>query len=328
MSMEVRRVQRLGSSSLVITLPKEWTRRLGIKPGDQILLYDEGSELRISPLEKKVDSGVYLDLTRIEPQLASYIITCIYLSGFDTATVKMPRTGSDLVEELRFRSQRFMGAEVYKVGNGEIKVDILLDMNKVDLSRLFKIMSNNISKITRILINKFQNRESPDDIKQAEFLRSDFMGTLYLAMRYIGSRRLAEPGKTGSSLLSIQTAIVSNYMGFLVDLLYDILVELNEAIYKTSGNEKKQIVAVLKGIEEAGSLTLRLIASPSTKRITELHGIVEDIDKRLKNLVKHVETPAGGILLGRLQDTARLLLIIKNVITCRTILYIATNHKE
>jgi len=40
MSMEVRRVQRLGSSSLVITLPKEWTRRLGIKPGDQILLYD------------------------------------------------------------------------------------------------------------------------------------------------------------------------------------------------------------------------------------------------------------------------------------------------
>ena len=328
MSMEVRRVQRLGSSSLVITLPKEWTRRLGIKPGDQILLYDEGSELRISPLEKKTGSGVYLDLTRIEPQLASYIITCIYLSGFDTATVKMPRTDSDLVEELRFRSQRFMGAEVYEIRDGEIKVDILLDMSKVDLSRLFKIMSNNISKITRILINKFQNRESPDDLKQAEFLRADFMRTLYLAMRYIGSRKLAEPGKTGSSLLSIQTAIASNYMGLLVDLLYDILVGLSDTIEKTSDNEKKQIVAVLKGIEEAGSLTLRLIASPSTKRTTELQEIVEKVDKRLKTLIKHAETPAGGILLGRLQDAARLLSIITNVITCRTILYVAIKHKE
>lgn len=77
------------------------------------------------------------------------------------------------------------------------------------------------------------------------------MRTLYLAMRYIGSRKLARPGETESSILSIQTAIASNYMSLLVDLLYDILVDLSDNIEEASQNEKKQIVEILKGIGNA-----------------------------------------------------------------------------
>jgi bifunctional DNA-binding transcriptional regulator/antitoxin component of YhaV-PrlF toxin-antitoxin module len=48
---EVRRVQRLGGSSLVITIPKHWARRMSIKPGDEVAIIDEGDALKIAPLE-------------------------------------------------------------------------------------------------------------------------------------------------------------------------------------------------------------------------------------------------------------------------------------
>ncbi|MEM3226367.1 MAG: AbrB/MazE/SpoVT family DNA-binding domain-containing protein, partial [Saccharolobus sp.] len=43
--IETRKVQRLGSSSLFITLPKKWINKWGIKPGDKVILeaLDDGS---------------------------------------------------------------------------------------------------------------------------------------------------------------------------------------------------------------------------------------------------------------------------------------------
>ncbi|WP_062662460.1 AbrB/MazE/SpoVT family DNA-binding domain-containing protein [Aeropyrum camini] len=45
----VRRLQKLGSSSLVVTLPKEWVREMGLKQGDPVYVVIEGGSLRIVP---------------------------------------------------------------------------------------------------------------------------------------------------------------------------------------------------------------------------------------------------------------------------------------
>jgi len=39
----VRKVQRLGGSSLIITLPKQWAKKLGIKVGDEIQVVEDGA---------------------------------------------------------------------------------------------------------------------------------------------------------------------------------------------------------------------------------------------------------------------------------------------
>jgi looped-hinge helix DNA binding domain, AbrB family len=45
----VRKVQRLGGSSLIITLPKQWAKKLGIKVGDEIQVVEDRGRLLIVP---------------------------------------------------------------------------------------------------------------------------------------------------------------------------------------------------------------------------------------------------------------------------------------
>jgi len=50
-----RRVQKLGGSSLVITLPKSWVKKTGISVGDSVIVVDEGDYLKVYP--SKLVSG-------------------------------------------------------------------------------------------------------------------------------------------------------------------------------------------------------------------------------------------------------------------------------
>ncbi|MFP3260656.1 MAG: AbrB/MazE/SpoVT family DNA-binding domain-containing protein, partial [Sulfolobus sp.] len=54
--VETRKVQRLGSSSLFITLPKKWINKWGIKPGDKIIMEisDDGT-LRLIAEKVKIN---------------------------------------------------------------------------------------------------------------------------------------------------------------------------------------------------------------------------------------------------------------------------------
>ncbi len=89
--VETRKIQRLGSSSLVVTLPKIWTRKNGLKPGDPIYLIDEGGHLKIMPgahkgpclneeLETKYN-GVLREVGLSE------ILKCAYLNGYSRVRI-------------------------------------------------------------------------------------------------------------------------------------------------------------------------------------------------------------------------------------------------
>jgi len=82
---EVRRVQRLGGSSLVITIPKQWARRMSIKPGDEVAVIDEGDALRITPLEIIARDGRVLKIKLngvIERIGYGNIALCAYSLGY------------------------------------------------------------------------------------------------------------------------------------------------------------------------------------------------------------------------------------------------------
>jgi bifunctional DNA-binding transcriptional regulator/antitoxin component of YhaV-PrlF toxin-antitoxin module len=54
--VEQRMIYRVGKSSLAITLPQNWLRYFGLKPGDKVEITANG-ELTIRPLKKARDFG-------------------------------------------------------------------------------------------------------------------------------------------------------------------------------------------------------------------------------------------------------------------------------
>jgi len=323
LSMEVRRIQRLGTSSLVVTLPKEWARRLGLKPGSQVILIDDGNSIRILPMDHETPKGVHIDLSKFSPPIAYAAPYCIYISGYDSVTFKVPDPDKS-IQIIKKKAHSFMGMEVFEVSDDELKLEILIDMKRIEFNRLFKTMSITMSRVARVLRRAITEgtREAMDELK---FLQEDFLRTLYLALRYLSSNSI-KMSRQGPSTASLYIAMAANYTGLIVDMLNEFIrVSGRLNLNKLTELEKDEILKIIDALEKAGSLELRLIANPSVKRLGELMQLLKETKEKIEELLGEVDSAVAGLLLGKLHDAIRLLMISSYVLTCKIIFNI--DHK-
>src|SRR5437867_7522165 len=86
--MEARKVQKVGYSTLIVSLPKDWVEEVGLKQGDIVSFRRESDGgITVYPgLTKERESFRYIidaDLCD-SPNLLTRIITANYLTGHDT----------------------------------------------------------------------------------------------------------------------------------------------------------------------------------------------------------------------------------------------------
>lgn len=81
-----RKVQRLGGSSLIITLPKQWAKRLNIKVGDELQVVEDGGRLLVLPkdpgAEERANSVAIRYGSVARTVGASNIVSCAFEHGY------------------------------------------------------------------------------------------------------------------------------------------------------------------------------------------------------------------------------------------------------
>ncbi|MCG2873176.1 MAG: AbrB/MazE/SpoVT family DNA-binding domain-containing protein [Acidilobus sp.] len=87
----VRKVQRLGGSSLIITLPKQWAKKLGIKVGDEIQVVEDGDRLLIVPRDPYAEERASTVTIRYNGAArsagASTILGCAFAHGYSRVEI-------------------------------------------------------------------------------------------------------------------------------------------------------------------------------------------------------------------------------------------------
>ncbi len=107
--MHNRRVQKLGGSSLVVTLPKNWVKRMNIKAGDNIVIVDEGEYLKIMPSGFPSNTrslALKFTHTLSRPESMELVVTCSYLHGYDKVIIfddRIPRSLKGSVKAVQSR---------------------------------------------------------------------------------------------------------------------------------------------------------------------------------------------------------------------------------
>ncbi len=102
-----RRVQRTGGSTLIVSLPKEWTRRVGVEPGTEVYMeiLPDGS-LRIYPRDsalkgrRGLGKSIRLDGSK-NLTIAIKEVVSFYLAGYDSLRVVFDKSSRELAESLR-----------------------------------------------------------------------------------------------------------------------------------------------------------------------------------------------------------------------------------
>jgi phosphate uptake regulator len=146
-----RRVQRTGSSSLSITLPKAWTDSMNLDTGDTLRFRDlGGGRLEISPANAETPADRRQKLLRIDAsgapaKLLARLLIGAYITGQDQIIVTS-RSGltPEQRQEVRRTVAHVLGMTVVEEESGAVEVQNFVDPGRYQFHRL-------MSQVVRML---------------------------------------------------------------------------------------------------------------------------------------------------------------------------------
>ncbi|MGC9180460.1 MAG: PhoU domain-containing protein [Vulcanisaeta sp.] len=136
---ETRRVQLTGGATLIVSLPKEWTRQVDLKPGDEVLVIPQ-PDLSLLVVPKKMVKAPLLessinvtqDLSNIDH--LERILLAHYLSGydifrlnFDIATLSLKKQVKDIVR------RKLTGVEIIEEGRNTLVIQNLVNVPDINI---------------------------------------------------------------------------------------------------------------------------------------------------------------------------------------------------
>ena len=315
--VDVRKIQRVGSSSLVVTIPKAWAQRLGLEQGATVLLYDEGDSIRIVPAVRREAGTVHVDLRRAPGILGLSAPVCSYLSGMDRVRVSLPPGAS--VVEVKRRALGFMGMHIYEAGDNTIVIETLLDMERVDPDSLIKSLGSAASRLIEYLAETLRTGGDGESVDRAEFARQDLMRTLYVVLRSL----FAQAPRSESRRDVVLKLMSASYVSLAIETLTTTTPLLRLA-RNMPPRDREILQEVLAEIGQEINLLLHIIPNPSAKRLAELITMLRQTGDKTIARIAEAESPLAGAALGKLHDAVRIITLSSYTTLCRILASIAT----
>ena len=144
--METRKVYVSGGSTFVISLPKKWVKKTNLRPGDSLVVSEQGGSLLIetSVIEKKSSTKEIKISQLISSEALERIIIAFYLVGYDTIKIKLDRKDHlPYRKSIRKIIDYLIGVEVVEDTDDAMTLEVMVDyrrmMTKQILQRIYSI---------------------------------------------------------------------------------------------------------------------------------------------------------------------------------------------
>ena len=143
--MNARKVQEMGGGTLLVSLPKAWAKRNGVRKG-ATLVVDElsGRKLIVSPIEESGEKPKEFSIEYSGDGLKHALneMTGAYLLGYDLIRVGGRRAmGPEERTLLKEMLGRLIGLEIMEEDSRHITLQFLLESSAIDPERLVRRMS-------------------------------------------------------------------------------------------------------------------------------------------------------------------------------------------
>ncbi len=218
---EVRRVQKFGKSTLMISLPADWAKRVGLRSGDVIgvEVLEDGS-LRIASLDllsKKREKAVEIVLKEEgNENLLVRSLYGLYFLGYDRITVKSS-TGlltNSYLKCIRGVVKNFIGAEIVEHTPESVTVHVLIDPSKYSALVLIERMVNIIKLMIQYVATSILSKQLKI-LEEVIELEGELDRLYGLAVRQLV---LTQNDKSIIKHLGIKASLVTEYRSIVKSL--------------------------------------------------------------------------------------------------------------
>ncbi|MEM0369516.1 MAG: phosphate uptake regulator PhoU [Pyrobaculum sp.] len=154
---EVRRVQLTGGATLIVSLPKDWAKRISLSPGDEVMVVTQPDDtLVVIPKKLGRKAGVVAELTinkRVSVQEIEKLFMTLYIGGAETIVVKFSHSSMHLRREIKdFIRRRVVDMEIVEEASDKLVVQSMVSATElavIDIAgKMLRLVGNMLNDLT------------------------------------------------------------------------------------------------------------------------------------------------------------------------------------
>ncbi len=313
--MENRKIQKVGPSTLSISLPSSWVKENNLKKGDSLSIeVNRDSSLRLFP-SKPVDLIDHIpeyicnaDLCE-EPKMLQRIIVGSYILGRDLFSItSSKRFRSEHVNEIREVMPKLIGLGIVEETSKSITVQCSVDPRKFQLDMLLRRLSVISLTVVKEAIQALSDSDpslAKDAIKRENEADRMYLLTLRLLVSAQRKRQVAEEIGLKDQLHVLYFGLMLRYL----EMISDYGEEISHRVIELLKKYKDELpVWVIDKIRDLGNLSHDLILKSVTCFFT---GDIQ-IANRMLELLSVIELERDNMM-KRLPEIPHLRLILWNI---------------
>ncbi len=315
---EVRKLQRLGSKSLVVSLPRSWVKKQGLQPGDMAYVIEEYDKIIVMPYRKQAEakSGeitVNLDAVVDDESLplevvGRQILGCMYILGIDNFVIKSSKVDSDrLFDMVRESGMPTAGVDI-DVDEGGVRVSSIIDVNRLEPTLAIKNLLRIVVRQIDYMLDYAEGRLT--DLKEIEEKTQRSIEDTRVLERLI-MRSLIGPK---SLVEDIDVRHIYSLFGAAILMVMTNDFISKDLLWMAHNNKKpgKKVVEYLREVREVLESSANLTVNPSISKAKEMYQKLEKL-----------EAEVNQATLGASDADARMLMTVYHVLRiARIITYI------
>ena len=245
-----RRLQKIGSSVLM-SLPAEWIKTLGLKKGDILSIENnDDNSITIFPAGDRNNQAkeIVIHLLDLSHDKLINQIYGAYLLGYDIIKI-VGRTPIDFEDReiIKKAMRNLIGLEIVDEDGLNMTIQFLLDAHSLNVSKILKQMSSIVSGTHKDIVNAMKTRDNgidllvrgrDDEVNRQYFLIVRLIRTAMMDRRLASSldlsnidildyRIAANHLENAGDLIS---RLSSQLSGFLDEIKYEKIIEANYLI--------------------------------------------------------------------------------------------------
>ncbi len=294
--MSIRKIQRLGTSSLIITIPKDWARRVGIGPGDTVCILETSRGLEIIPI-RRGEPGIRV-VYHIDDEDESNLKTsldCLLRLGFREVEVLLPHGNGKLKKTIMEAVEKAGTYKVEKMLGNRVLLKLVTNPEEREAEEMLREMTSVVSKGLRLLESMLDRSKVPEEatkninevMQLTDKLGSRIEGIMLQRLELIKGNLIEE--RREAVLLSI-IILLQSIMKLIIGMISEVVNESCE--FKTIIVKKKQknalraeLYRMIRNLDDALWEITGGISNRSLKRIEEAERRLNEMREELRKSI-------------------------------------------
>ena len=262
-----RRVIQIANSTQLISLPRKWSVKYGVKKGDEIEVEENGGSLKISTEKGPHVEEITVDVSGLTPRLADRFLARSYQKGYDKIIIKFDKP--ELMLALQNKVKELIGFEILEHGKNSCVIQSISSKLDVDFDSLLRKAFIITLDMAESCVEGLENNDSKllENIEHKDLEVNKFC---YFCLRSINK---GQHSGFGTYILY-----------YLVELLEDVGDEY-KALAKTLINvkSKKEIINVLRKTNESFQLGYEFFYKPEKAKAVKAMQIYNETKSEIEN---------------------------------------------